>query len=108
MSIKVYQLEFEQMLDRKPGLRPDVVCSLNPIPGATYFETREDSIVKYESHKETQQPLRYAERLEALHIACVVSYEWQKLWRGGGTHTVILHDFLELHHRAHYQYEHNA
>jgi hypothetical protein len=66
--------KFERMLDRKPGLRPDVVWSLDPIPRATYFETREDLTVEYESHEETQQPLRYAERLEALHIAHVVSY----------------------------------
>jgi hypothetical protein len=71
--------KFERMLDRKPGLRPDVVRSLNLV--ATYFETREDSTVEDESHEETQQPLRYAEEFEALHIADVVSYEWQTLWR---------------------------
>ena len=31
-----------------------------------------------------QQPLRYAERLEALHIAHIASYEWQELWQGTG------------------------
>jgi len=75
--------KFERMLDRKPGLRSHVACLLDPEPRATYYETREDSIVEGESHEETQQPLRYAERLEALHIAHVVSYEWQTLWRGG-------------------------
>ena len=72
------------MLDRKPGLRPDVVCSLDPVLRAAYFETREDSTIEDESHKEAQQPLRYAERLEALHIAHLVSYERQTLWQGHG------------------------
>jgi hypothetical protein len=80
--------KFERMLDRKPGLRPDVACLLDPEPRAAYFETREDSTIEDESHEEMQQPLRYAEQLEALHIAHVVSYEWQTLWHGGGTRTL--------------------
>ena len=77
--------KFEQMLDRKPGLRPEAVRSVNL--AATYFETREDSTVEDESH----EPLRYADELEALHIAHVASYEWQTLWRAG---TRTLKEFL--------------
>jgi hypothetical protein len=80
--------KFERILDRKPGLRSGVVCSLDPESRAAYFETREDLIVEDESHEEMQQPLRYADRCEALHIAHVVSYEWQTFWHGGGTRTL--------------------
>jgi hypothetical protein len=72
--------KFERMLYRKSGLHPDVI---DPKSRATYFETHEDSTVEDESHEETQQPLRYAERLEALNIANIVSWEWQELWHGG-------------------------
>jgi len=73
--------KFEQMLDRKPGLSGEAVRFVNL--AATYFETREDSTVEDESHEETPQPLRYADKLEALHIAHVASYKWQILWRAG-------------------------
>jgi hypothetical protein len=58
---------FERMLDRKPGLRPEVPCYLDSQSLAAYFELRED-----ESREGTQQPLRYVERLEALHIEQIV------------------------------------
>jgi hypothetical protein len=70
--------KFEQMLDRKPGLCRDAVRLVNL--AATYFDTREDSTVEVESHEDTQQPLRLADELEAVHIAHVVSHRWQKLW----------------------------
>ena len=70
--------EFERMLDRKPGLRLDVGCFLDSRSRAAYFESREDSTVEDESHGETNRPLRYAERLEALHVAHIASYEWQQ------------------------------
>jgi hypothetical protein len=72
------------MLDKKPGLRPDVPCFLDPPTWAAYFELREDSTVKDESHEETQQPLRYAEQLEALHIAHIALYDWENLWNRQG------------------------
>ena len=72
---------FERMLDRKPGLRPDVGCILDSQSRAAYFELSEDSIVEDKS-------LRYAEQLEALHIAHIVSYDWQNLWGWGGKHTL--------------------
>jgi hypothetical protein len=68
--------EFERMLDRKPGLRLDVGCFLDSRSRAAYFESHEDSTVEDESHEEANRPLRYAERLEALHVAHIASYEW--------------------------------
>jgi hypothetical protein len=75
---------FERMLDRRPGLRPEMPCCLDSQSRAAYFELREGLAVEDESHEETQQPLRYVELLEALHIGQLVSYEWQKLWQGQG------------------------
>ena len=66
---------FERMLDRKPGLRPEVGCSLDSQSRAAYFELREDSTIEDES-------LRYAGQLEALHITHIVSYAWHNLWHG--------------------------
>lgn len=80
--IPAFVTMFEQMLESRPGLHPDVPSALDPESRATFFETREDSTID-ESHEEMQQPLRYAEKLEALHIANVASYGWQQLWQEG-------------------------
>ena len=84
VSIPDFVTNFERMLDTKPGLRPDIPLSLSPPTWAAYFELREDSTVRDEPCEETQQPqpLRYAEKLEALHIASVVSFDWEELWNG--------------------------
>ena len=82
-TVPDFVTKFERMLDRKPGLLRDVPCSLDLKDRTTYFEAREVSTIEDESHEETQQPLRDANQLEALHIAHVASYEWETLWRGG-------------------------
>jgi hypothetical protein len=71
---------FERMLDTKPGLRPGIPCSLDTRSRAVYFELREDSTVEDESYEEAQQPLRYADKLEVLHITYIASYDWEILW----------------------------